>query len=174
MIGHQTCDVYSPDFYALEMLEALLSMGKDSRLYKKLVYEKQYALRVFAWNSLERDAGMFEFYAMPTRTNLVDSVQNIIYDELAKVKSLGKDSITNEEMTRVRNNIIANEIYSRDRARGMGMRIGRQSITTGNLKDMTEYQSRIEAVTKDDVRRVIDHYFVPKTRTIVTMMPEGR
>ncbi len=174
MIGYQTCDVHSPDFYALEMLEALLSLGKDSRFYKKLVYEKQYALRVFAWNSVERDAGMFQFYAMPTRSDLVDSVQITIYDELAKVKSLGKDSITNEEMTRVRNNIIANEIYSRDRAWGMGMRIGRQSITTGDLKDMTEYQQRIEAVTKDDVRRVIEKYFIPKTRTIVTMLPEEK
>lgn len=174
MIGHQTCDVYSPDYYALEVLEALLSLGKAARLYKKLVYEKQYALRVFAWNSIERDAGMFQFYAMPTQSDLVDSVQKIIYDELTKLKSLAKDSITDEEMIRVRNNIVANEIYAQDRARGMGMRIGRQSITTGDLKDMIEYQKRIEAVTKDDVRRVIEKYFVPKTRTIVTMLPEGR
>ncbi len=174
MIGHHTCDVYSPDFYALEMLEALLSMGKYSRLYKKLVYEKQFALSVFAWNSIERDAGMFQFYAMPTAPNLVDSVQRIIYEELAKVKSLGKDSITDEEMIRVKNNIIAREIYARDRTRDMGMRIGRQSIATSDLKDMTEYQPRIEKVTKDDVRKVIDKYFTIKNKTVVTMLPEEK
>jgi len=174
MFGYHTTDVYSPDFYALEVLEALLSSGKDSRLYKKIVYEKQYALSIFAGNDLERDAGLFYFFAVPTKPSLVDSVEKIILGILANVQSTGKDSITNEEMERVKNNVIANEIYSKDRSRGMGMRIGRQSITTGNLSDMIEYPDRIQAVTKDDVRRVIGKYFYPKNKTSVTLLPEGR
>ncbi|MCX7785684.1 MAG: insulinase family protein [candidate division WOR-3 bacterium] len=172
LIGFHTCDVSSPDYYALEVLEGLLSSGKSSRLYKKLVYEKQYALRVFAWNDLERDAGTFNFYAMPISPILVDSVENIIYQELMKLKSTDKDSITDEEMARVKNNVIASEVYAKDRSRGMGMRIGRQAITTGNLSDMIEYPKRIEAVTKDDIRRVIDKYFLSKNRTVVTLLPE--
>jgi len=172
VIGYHTTDVYSLDFYALEVLEALLSSGKDSRLYKKIVYEKQYALEVSAGNYLERDAGTFYFYAMPTKTTLVDSVQKLINDELAKIQSTDKDSITNEEMQRVKNQVIAYEIYSKDRSRGMGMRIGRQSITTGDLRDMIEYPQRIDQVTKDDVRRVINTYFVPKNRTVATLLPE--
>ncbi|MBS4015037.1 MAG: insulinase family protein, partial [Candidatus Latescibacteria bacterium] len=76
------------------------------------------------------------------------------------------------EMERVKNNVIADEIYAQDRARGMGMRIGRQLIATGNLADMIEYPERINGVTKDDVRRVIDKYFVDKTKTIVVLLPE--
>jgi zinc protease len=174
MFGYHTTDVYSPDFYALEVLEALLSSGKDSRLYKKIVYDKQYALNIFAGNDLERDAGLFYFFAVPNKPSLVDLVEKLIFDILANVQSTGKDSITNEEMERVKNNVIANEIYSKDRSRGMGMRIGRQSITTGNLSDMIEYPDRIQAVTKDDVRRVIGKYFYPKNKTSVTLLPEGR
>lgn len=172
VIGYHTCDISSPDYYALEVLEGLLSSGKNSRLYKKLVYDKQYALRVFAWNDLERDAGTFNFYAMPTKTPLVDSVEKIIYEELMKLGSTGKDSITDEEMVRVKNNVIAGEVYAKDRSRGMGMRIGRQAITTGNLADMVEYSQRIENVTKEDVRRVIGKYFIPKNRTVVMLLPE--
>ncbi|MBS4015408.1 MAG: insulinase family protein, partial [Candidatus Latescibacteria bacterium] len=106
MIGHQTCDVTSPDYYPLEVLEALLSAGKNSRLYKKIVDEKQYALRVSAWNSLERDAGLFNFFAIPLRVNLVDSVEKLVYEELAKLGSTGRDSITDQEMERVKNNVI--------------------------------------------------------------------
>jgi zinc protease len=174
MFGYHTTDVYSSDFYALEVLEALLSSGKDSRLYKKIVYEKQYALRVSAGNDLERDAGLFYFWAMPKKASLVDSVEKLIYDELAKIQSLGKDSITNEEMERVKNNVVANEIYSKDRSRGMGMRIGRQLITTGNLADMIEYPNRIQNVTKEDIRQVISKYFVPQNRTMVKLLPEGK
>ena len=172
VFGYHTTDVFSPDFCALEVLEALLSSGKDSRLYKKIVYEKQYALRVAAGNDLERDAGLFYFYAMPKKASLVDSVKKLIYDELAKIQSTGKDSITNEEMERVKNNVVANEIYSKDRSHGMGMRIGRQSITTGNLADMIEYPNRIQSVTKNDIRKVIGKYFVPKNRTVVILLPE--
>ncbi len=172
VIGYHTCDISSPDYYALEVLEGLLSSGKNSRLYKKLVYDKQYALRIFAWNDLERDAGTFNFYAMPTKATLVDSVEKIIYEELMKLGSTGKDSITNEEMVRVKNNVIASEVYAKDRSRGMGMRIGRQAITTGNLADMVEYSQRIEKVTKEDIRRVIGKYFIPKNRTVVILLPE--
>ncbi len=174
MIGHHTTDVYSKDFYALEVLEALLSMGKEARLYKKLVEEKQFALRVWAWNDLERDYGMFNFFVTPFSVAYVDSVERIIYEELNKLKSLGADSITDLEMERVKNNVIANEIYAQDRARGMGMRIGRQLITTGNLNDMMEYPQRIEAVTKDDVREVINKYFIAKNKTTVVLLPEGK
>ncbi len=173
-IGFHTCDVTSPDYYILEVLEALLSRGKDSRLYKKAVYEKQYAQQISASNDLERDNGRFYFFAMPKQTNLVDSVEKLIYDELSNIQSLGKDSITNEEMQRVKNQVIANEIFGKDSGRSMGFRIGQQAITTGNLADMVEYPKRIEAVTKDEIRSVIGKYFVPKNRTVVTLLPEGK
>jgi predicted Zn-dependent peptidase len=56
----------------------------------------------------------------------------------------------------------------------MGMRIGRQSITTGDLRDMIEYPQKIQAVTKDDVRRVVGKYLIPKNRTVVTVLPEEK
>ena len=111
---------------------------------------------------------------MPKQTNLVDSVEKLIYDELSNIQSLGKDSITNEEMQRVKNQVIANEIFGKDSGRSMGFRIGQQAITTGNLADMVEYPKRIEAVTKDEIRSVIGKYFVPKNRTVVTLLPEGK
>lgn len=173
-IGFHTCAVTSPDYYVLEVLEALLSRGKDSRLYKKAVYEKQYAQEISAGDDMERDNGRFYFYAIVKNTNLVDSTENLIYNELANIQSLGKDSITNEEMERVKNQVIANEIFSKDSGRSMGFRIGQQAITTGNLADMVEYPARIEAVTKDQIRDVIGKYFVPKNRTVITLLPEGK
>jgi zinc protease len=174
MFGYQTCDVFSPDYYALEVLEALLSSGKNSRLYKQIVYKKQHALQIFAGNDLEREAGNFYFVVMPTTAALVDTVKNEILEELTKLQTMAKDSITDEEMQRVKNQVISNEVYSKDRSRGMGMRIGRQLITTGNLADMIEYTQRIEQVTKDDVRRVLKTYFIPKHCTTVVLLPEGK
>jgi zinc protease len=74
----------------------------------------------------------------------------------------------------VKNQVIANEIYSKDSGRSMGFRIGQQSITTGNLADMIEYPKRIEAVTKEQIRDVIGKYFVSQNRTVVTLLPEGK
>ncbi|MEO0077201.1 MAG: pitrilysin family protein [candidate division WOR-3 bacterium] len=173
VIGYRTIDQLNADYYPLEVLEALLAQGKDSRLYKKLILEKQFALRISAWNDIERDYGTFNFYAVPITTEFVDSVKQIIDEELVKLKSQDKDSITDEEMQRVKNQVIANEIYAQDRSRGVGFRIGRTLITTGDLKDMIEYPKRIQAVTKDDVRAVIEKYFLPKNRTIAKLLPEG-
>ncbi len=172
-IGYHTCDVTSPDFYTLEVLEALLSRGKDARLYKKAVYQKQYAQEISAGNDLERDNGRFYFFAMVKKPILVDSIEKLIYNELANIQSLGKDSITDEEMQRVKNQVIANEIFSKDSGRSMGFRIGRQIIATGDLADMIEYPNRINAVTKEQIRNVIGKYFVPDNRTVVTLLPEG-
>jgi zinc protease len=173
-IGYHTCDIYSPDFYALEVLEALLSRGKDSRLYKKAVYSKQYAQDISAGDDLERDNGRFYFFATIKKTNLVDSTEQLIYKELVNIQSLGKDSITDEEMQRIKNQVIANEIFSKDSGRSMGFRLGRQAIATGNLADMIEYPEKIEAVTKEQIRDVIGKYFVSQNRTVVTLLPEEK
>lgn len=172
MIGYKTCDIASPDYYVLDVLATLLAWGKNSRLYKKIIDEKQYALQVSAWNDLERDAGMFNFFAMPMQQEMTDSVAMLIEQELSKLGSVGQDSISDEEMLRVKNNVIAQKVYSQDRSRGVGMMIGRQLTTTGNLSDIIEYPNRIQAVTKDDVRRVIRTYFVPKYKTTVMLLPE--
>ncbi len=174
MIGYKTCDISSPDYYALDVLATLLSRGRNSRLYKRIIDDKQFALQVSAWNSLERDAGMFNFFAMPLANNLVDSVEQLISEELLKLSRTDKDSITDDEMTRVKNNVIAQRVYAQDRSRGIGMMIGRQLITTGNLSDAIEYPNRLQGVTKDDIRRVINKYFVAKNKTAVRLLREGK
>ncbi|MEO0072802.1 MAG: pitrilysin family protein [candidate division WOR-3 bacterium] len=172
LLGYRTADSLDQEYYALEVLEGLLSWGKDARLYKKLVEEKNLALRVWAYNDLEREAGTFKFFVVPKKLEYLDTIIALIYKELEHLMSLGPDSITDFEMARITNNIIANEIYSRDRVRGMGMRIGRQLIVSGSLDDMVSYPERIKQVTKEDVREILRKYFVPKNRTIVKLLPE--
>jgi zinc protease len=170
LIGYKTTDFGDSDYYALEVLEGILGRGKSSRLYKRLV-EDEIALRVYAWNDLEREAGIFKFFIMPRRLEDLDRAINLIYDELEKLFSLTKDSLTEAELQRVINNYVADEIYARDRPREMGMRIGRQLIVTGNLLDMLEAPTRLKQVTKEDIKRVIKRYFIPKNRIIVKLLP---
>ncbi|MCS7259099.1 MAG: insulinase family protein, partial [candidate division WOR-3 bacterium] len=146
LIGYRTADSLDNEYYALEVLEGLLGWGKAARLYKKLVEEKNFALRVGVWNDLEREAGVFKIFVVPKKIEYLDTIIILINKELENLMSLGPDSISDFEMTRIRNNIIANEIYSRDRARGIGMRIGRQLIVSGKLVDMIEYPKRVENV----------------------------
>ena len=65
-MAYHVPNLRSPDSYVLEVLAALLSSGKSSRLYQSLVQEKQLALSVDADNSLlSRDPSLFTLSAQP-------------------------------------------------------------------------------------------------------------
>ena len=54
MIVYHVPQTGSPDYYALDMLDSILSNGNSSRLYKALVDEKQLALSIFTMMPLDR------------------------------------------------------------------------------------------------------------------------
>lgn len=167
-ILYHTPNMNSPDTFALDVLEMVVSGGKSARLYKSLVYGKQLAQYADAgYSSVSKDPETFSFYAgvMPGKTS--EEVESAIYDEIEKLKS---EPVTDRELQKAKNQIESSFIKGQDSNFNRAMMLGRYE-SVGSWKLLNTYLDGIRAVTADDVMRVAKTYLTKDNRTVGTLIP---
>lgn len=136
----------------LDLASDVLSLGKSSRLYKRLVYEDQIATAVSAYYSGGEIGSQFQIQATVKPGGDIAEVEKAIDEELAKFL---KDGPTETELKRVKTRHIANFIKGIERIGGFGGKsdILAQSMVYGGSPDhYKKYLSYIEKSTVNDVR----------------------
>lgn len=158
----------NPDAFALELLVHLLSQGRSSRLYHKLVYKKRLALDAGADYGLDTaDASMFLFYGQPLPGKTVAQIERALD---AEIKNLQTDLVEPKELEKAKNQVTANFYLSMDSLFYRGMVLGKlASVARWDL--VKEFIPKINQVTAEDLRRVAREYLVPENRTIGVLLP---
>jgi len=167
-IQYHVPNLTHPDNFALDILETVLSGGQSARLYRDLVYERQIAQYASAGNdSVSKDPETFSFSAgvMPGKT--AEEVEKAIYEEIEKLKN---EPITEREMQKAKNQIESSFIMGQDSNFNRAMMLGRyESVASWRLLD--QYLAGINAVTADDVKRVVAKYLTADNRTVGILVP---
>ncbi|WP_418068138.1 M16 family metallopeptidase [Roseibium porphyridii] len=141
---------------ALDILAYVLGQGPSSRLYKSLVLDQEVAISAGAYyQSGALDDGRFGFYASPRPGHTLEEMEELIALELQKLLSGG---VTEEEIARAKNSMIASAIYAQDSQSGLARLFG-SALTTGlTIEDVQTWPSQVRAVTIDDVLDVARTY----------------
>lgn len=165
LIGYHTVAQHHADAEALNLLGDIISSGRTSRLYKKLVEEEKLALQVSAFNGLpgSRFPSLFITLAVPNMGVELDTLEQAIYAEIDNVK---EGTITQEELDRARTNIRANIIRGLNNNTGLANNFAIAHATQGNWREVFRRLDRINAVTLDDLQRVANTYLIKKNRTV--------
>ncbi|MDQ1591494.1 MAG: zinc protease [Pyrinomonadaceae bacterium] len=164
---------YTPDEAALDALATILAGGKSSRLYKTLVYERQIAQDVSAFNNAAEIAGQFQIVATAKPGKTLAELEGAIGEELERIKQMPP---TPEEIERAYNAREASFIYSLQNVGGFGGKNDQlsQYATFLNRPDyFNEDLARYRRVTAEDVKRVANQYLTDK-RLIVNVTPRAR
>ena len=109
--------VLTPDETYLDIAARVLSQGKDSRLYKRLVYDEQVATSVFAFDQNSEIAGQFTIEATLKPGQDLAKAERAIDEELARLIASGP---TPDELERAKTTGIANFVRGLDRVGGFG------------------------------------------------------
>ncbi len=165
LIGYHTVSDTHEDFEALSLLGNIISNGRTSVLYKKLVEEEPLALQVGAFNGFPgtRFGSMFLTFALPNQDVDLDTLEQKIYTEIENVKN---GSITQEELDRARTNIRAGIIRGLANNTGLALNFASTHMTKGDWRDVFLQLERYNAVTLDDLQRVANEYLIKQTRTV--------
>jgi zinc protease len=157
-----------PDLYALEVAGNILSNGQSSRLYRKMVYERQIALQSGGQTISLEDPGVFFFFAILQGDHTVAEAETALQEEVQRLQTTPVDAA---ELAKARNQLIAQQVFGRETVQDKGEALGYASVILGDVtrvnRDLAEYQK----VTADDVLRVAKTYFKPENRTVVHMLP---
>lgn len=156
----------SEDYYALDMLNAILSVGKSSRLYKAVIDEKQLAVRLFTFMPQALDPTLLYIYAICGKGVDEEKLEKAIDEEIHKIV---KDGVTEQELRKVKNRELTNFYHAMETINGRAMTIGTYDVFFGGYEKLFNAPGEYEKVTPEDIKRVAGVYLNKSNRTIGIM-----
>jgi zinc protease len=161
---------YSNDDASLDILAQVLANDRNSRLYKKLVYELQVAQDVRAFQNGSRLDGRFQLSVTPKPGQKAADIDKIIQTEISNVIATG---ITSRELQRAKN------VYKSSFLNRLASVLGKAEVLNGynyfkgNPDFVQQDAARYERVTAADVQRVARTY-LGRPKIVLTVVPEGK
>jgi zinc protease len=165
-----TVKMFHADDAALDVLAYVLAGDKNSRLYKRLVYEAQTAQDVSAGQNSGRLDGMFIATITPKPGQTPAAMARVLNAEVAKVIAQG---ITRRELERAQNSFRASFI---DRLASVSSKadiLNSYNYFVGTPDYAQEDAARYDRVTVADVQRVAREY-LGRHKVVLTVVPEGQ
>jgi zinc protease len=160
----------SGDSFALDLLSVILSAGKSSRLYKKLVIEKRMVVDVDAsYDLLSFDPTVFWLSAQMRPGVKAEDVIKVIDDEIAQVASQPLDAT---ELQKAKNQELSSFVFGQDSIFREAMMLGQYELI-GGYQQLDQFIPSIDKVTAADVQQVAKKYLVKQNRTLGTLVPTG-
>jgi predicted Zn-dependent peptidase len=144
-----------PDAYALELLGGILSSGRSSRLYKRLVEKEQAALNVDAFPFLLEKAGLLGVFATGQQGVTLEQLDTLIDEEVEKVKTEG---VTEEEYRKALNQQEAEFAGGFGTMATRARNLARYHVFYGDTNLINTELDRYFAVKREDLQRVAKQY----------------
>jgi zinc protease len=168
MIGYKGIVSNTPDAYALQVLNSALAGGQSSRLYQKLVKEKELVTSVGAYPSPFRGGGYYEVYAMVAPGKKVEDVEAAINEE---VERLQREPIADWELDKAKNSARRGSIQALQSSLGTAIRLSEYTAAYNDPSLINTQFQKFAAITKADVQRVAQKYLKPTNRTVAVTTP---
>ncbi|MEL7445543.1 MAG: pitrilysin family protein [Pseudomonadota bacterium] len=156
--------VTSPDAPALEVLEAIVSRGDNSRLDNSLIRSGQ-AVDAGIGISMFRDGGQISSYAFVSNEESMEAARATLDAEFEKLRNTPATAV---ELAEAKSEIIASTLRRRETARGRAFELGEALVSSGDPDFADKRLGEIASVTAEDVQRVAQKYLDPQKRVIFT------
>lgn len=170
IMGYRTVARSHPDYYAISMMNQVLSQGQSSRLNKSLVDEKELAVQVASFPASSQDPGVAIAFAIarPGTTDL-QAVEEAFNAEVDRLKT---ELITDREFEKLRNQIEVQAISGYGSVAGIAESLADNEMFLGDANLINTELDRYMDVTKEDIRRVAQEYYTKDNRVVLYWLPE--
>ena len=156
--------------YALEILEGVLDGNASARLNKSLVRENQIANSASAgYGAMARGPSIFFLSAVPRAGKTVVELEQALRGEIEKII---KEGVTEEELARVKAQVVASHVYQLDSIYSQAMQLGRLESMGLSFRDVDTILEKLKAVTAEQIRDVTKKYFNDDSLTVAVLDPQ--
>ncbi|MFQ5897310.1 MAG: M16 family metallopeptidase [Candidatus Methylomirabilia bacterium] len=167
-IGYHVPNFRSADAAALDLLSVVLSGGRASRLWKRLVYEQQIALSAGGdYSYFSADPNLFWFFATPLPGRSPEAVESALTREVERLKA---QPVSETELARAKNQIEASFVFGQDSVHRRAALLARFELI-GGWRLLDQFVPRVRAVTAQDLSRVARRYFLDARRNVGVLIP---
>jgi zinc protease len=162
--------LFHPDDAPLDVLADVLAGDKNSRLYKRLVFDMQVAQDVNAFQLSGMLDGYFQIVVTPKPGQTPAKMAALVAEELEKIQ---RDGVTPRELARSLNSRRASFLDQLASVLGKSDRLATYDYMAGTPDYVQQDLARYEKVTAADVQRVANTY-LKQHAVVLTVVPEGK
>jgi zinc protease len=171
VVAHHITHDGHPDSYPLHIASKVLSDGQSSRIYRKLVYEKQLAVAAFGAANLIEDPNLFYAVAIVQPGRKPDEAADALIEELNRLKD---EPISQRELDRTKNQFARDYMLQRETNQQKATQLAHAVVIHRDVTTADGEFEIFQGITAGDVQRVARRYFTEQNRLVLTVMPSGR
>jgi predicted Zn-dependent peptidase len=159
------------DFYALQVLGSVLAGGQSSRLYQKLVKEKEMAVQVGGGAQERRGPGLAQIVVLARPGKDLAEIEKMVYAEVERLKT---EPVADWELEKVRLSLRRQRAQTLQSTLFRTIVLGQYTVYYNDPGLINKVNDKINAVTKADIQRVAQTYAKDTNRTVIITMPKAR
>jgi len=168
LLGYHVPNPQHPDGPALAVLSQVLTGGRTSRLFQRLVIRDRVATTIgsfqFPGSLYPR---LFTFQGVPIAPHTTQEIEAAVYEELDRLQ---REPPTEQELQRIRNQAEAGAIQRLQSNFGLAFQLSNSEALWYDWRQTFRDQAALARVTAADVQRVARTYFTPSNRTVATLV----
>jgi len=151
-------------------LAAVLDGGASARFEKHLVREQQVAASIgTGYDAFTPGRELFTFSGTPGQGKTVDDLENAIREQ---IKIISNELVSDEELDRVKAQVVASKVYEKDSIFYQAMSIGTLETTGLGWQLAEQYLNRVNQVTKEQIKAVAKKYLIDDKLTVAVLDPQ--
>jgi predicted Zn-dependent peptidase len=171
IMGFHKTAILTPDDYVFDVIDMLLTDGRTSRLYKRLVVEQQLATEVSSFSAPGSIyPNLFIVAATPRAPHSVKEVEGAIEAELEKLKN---EPVSERDLQQILNKLEYEEFRQMGSNGGLARNLTEYEATAGTWRYLIEHRQKVAQVTPADIQRVAKEYLTRENRTIGFITKKG-
>jgi predicted Zn-dependent peptidase len=167
-MGYRIPPASSADWPALSALAQVLGSGESSRLYQRLVKERELCNSATSGSSSRVGPGLLSVNCSVRLGKSVDEAEMTMTEEVMKLHST---PVTEQELQRVRTSTRRNAVGIRESVLSRAQALADNAVLFNDPNRINTLNERIAAVTAADVQRVAAKYLRGDNRVVVRTMP---
>ncbi len=159
------------EIYSSDVLSGLLTGGKSSRLFQKLVYKKQMVQDIQSFVLPMTDTSLFFIVATPRPDQTVEAVANEIEEEIYRLQ---EEEVPFAELDRVKNQVVAQKV--RD-LQSVSVRADMLNMFYTYFRETERINRDIEnylQINEKDILQTAQNFLRPDNRVRVIFVPEQK
>ncbi|HCQ13683.1 pitrilysin family protein [Flavobacterium sp.] len=166
--SYRTPSMKTRDARVLDMISTILSDGKSSRLYKKIVDDKKMALQIGAFSFNQEDYGMYILYGMPQGENTAADVLREIDEEIVKLQT---ELISENDLQKLKNKYDNTYVNSNSSVEGVAENLASFYLLYGDVNLINTEIEMYRSITREEIRDIAKKYLNPNQRLILDYVP---
>ena len=156
--------------YALSVLAGILDGGASARFARELVRGQKIAADTDVdYSSIMRSPTILGLDGTPANGRSIEELEQALRAQIERMKN---ERVSDEELKRVKAQVVAADVYGRDSTFNQAMQIGRLAAVGLDWRLVDEYVRRIDAVTAEQVQAVARKYLTADNLTVTVLDPQ--